>query len=75
MYVKEKDQAPQMANQGCANVQLEEALSRDSGGTHHETKRAAGVLYASNRYAILMIFQAMDAAGKDGVIKARHVWR
>ena len=27
--------------------------------------------YASNRYAVLLIFQAMDAAGKDGVI--RHV--
>jgi PPK2 family polyphosphate:nucleotide phosphotransferase len=27
--------------------------------------------YASNRHAILMIFQAMDAAGKDGAI--RHV--
>jgi len=27
------------------------------------------LLYASNRYAILLIFQAMDAAGKDGVIK------
>ena len=24
--------------------------------------------YASNRYAVLLIFQAMDAAGKDGVI-------
>src|ERR1700719_3631736 len=29
------------------------------------------LLYASNRYAILLIFQAMDAAGKDGAI--RHV--
>lgn len=29
------------------------------------------LLYASNRHAVLMIFQAMDAAGKDGVI--RHV--
>lgn len=29
------------------------------------------LLYASNKYAILLIFQAMDAAGKDGVI--RHV--
>src|ERR1700683_975655 len=29
------------------------------------------LLYASNQYAILLIFQAMDAAGKDGVI--RHV--
>jgi PPK2 family polyphosphate:nucleotide phosphotransferase len=26
------------------------------------------LLYASNRYAILLIFQAMDAAGKDGAI-------
>jgi len=27
------------------------------------------LLYASNRYAVLVIFQAMDAAGKDGCIK------
>ncbi len=27
------------------------------------------VHYADNRYALLLIFQAMDAAGKDGVIK------
>jgi PPK2 family polyphosphate:nucleotide phosphotransferase len=27
------------------------------------------LLYASNRYAILLIFQAMDAAGKDSAIK------
>jgi polyphosphate kinase 2 (PPK2 family) len=27
--------------------------------------------YASNRYAVLLIFQAMDATGKDGAI--RHV--
>src|SRR5580704_2595884 len=30
-----------------------------------------GLLYASNRYALLLIFQGMDAAGKDGAI--RHV--
>ena len=29
------------------------------------------LLYASNQHAVLLIFQAMDAAGKDGVI--RHV--
>jgi PPK2 family polyphosphate:nucleotide phosphotransferase len=29
------------------------------------------LLYASDRYAVLLIFQAMDAAGKDGAI--RHV--
>jgi PPK2 family polyphosphate:nucleotide phosphotransferase len=27
------------------------------------------MLYASNQHAVLLIFQAMDAAGKDGVIK------
>ncbi len=27
------------------------------------------LLYASNRYSLLLIFQAMDAAGKDGAIK------
>src|SRR5262245_45927739 len=29
------------------------------------------VFYAANEYALLLIFQAMDAAGKDGII--RHV--
>jgi PPK2 family polyphosphate:nucleotide phosphotransferase len=28
-----------------------------------------GLLYAADRYALLLIFQAMDAAGKDGAIK------
>jgi len=28
-----------------------------------------GLLYANGRYALLLIFQAMDAAGKDGAIK------
>jgi PPK2 family polyphosphate:nucleotide phosphotransferase len=28
-----------------------------------------GLLYASNQHALLLIFQAMDAAGKDGAIK------
>ena len=27
------------------------------------------LLYATNRYAILLIFQGMDTAGKDGAIK------
>ncbi len=27
------------------------------------------ILYASNSYSVLLIFQALDAAGKDGVIK------
>lgn len=46
----------------------------------YKDKLAAGIarldelqqlLYASNKHALLIIFQAMDAAGKDGVI--RHV--
>ena len=28
------------------------------------------VLYASDRYSVLLVFQAMDAAGKDGTIRA-----
>ena len=28
------------------------------------------VLYAENKYAVLLVFQAMDAAGKDGTIRA-----
>jgi PPK2 family polyphosphate:nucleotide phosphotransferase len=41
--------------------------------TQHVTQLSAQqqLLYASNRYAVLLIFQAMDAAGKDGAI--RHV--
>src|SRR5437879_13777901 len=39
-------------------------------GRHAEHLRSLqNVLYASNRCALLVIFQAMDAAGKDGMIK------
>jgi PPK2 family polyphosphate:nucleotide phosphotransferase len=34
-----------------------------------ELSRLQGLLYAHNRYSLLIIFQAMDAAGKDGAIK------
>ena len=34
-----------------------------------ELTRYQELLYASDRYALLVIFQAMDAAGKDGAIK------
>jgi len=41
-------------------------------GEHVEELRSLQRLhYASNRYALLLIFQGMDAAGKDGAI--RHV--
>ena len=34
----------------------------------HELSRLQALLNAHNRYALLVIFQAMDAAGKDGAI-------
>jgi PPK2 family polyphosphate:nucleotide phosphotransferase len=34
-----------------------------------ELSRQQSLLYAQNRHAVLLIFQAMDAAGKDGAIK------
>lgn len=36
-----------------------------------ELSRLQHIHYADDRYAVLLIFQAMDAAGKDGII--RHV--
>jgi len=43
---------------------------RDVLETHVEHLSAQqDLLYASNKYAVLLIFQAMDAAGKDGAIK------
>src|SRR5580704_12176820 len=34
-----------------------------------EMSRLQNLLYASGRHALLLVFQAMDAAGKDGAIK------
>lgn len=38
-------------------------------GYVRELERAQELLYATNAYALLVIFQALDAAGKDGTIK------
>jgi PPK2 family polyphosphate:nucleotide phosphotransferase len=35
----------------------------------HKLREQQSLLYASNRYSLLLIFQAMDAAGKDSAIK------
>ena len=55
---------------------LVEPLYQSKNQYHEILKKRVGELsyqqelhYASNRYAILLIFQAMDAAGKDGIIK------
>ena len=48
---------------------------KDLWGEHVEKLSSLQRLhYASNRYALLVIFQGMDAAGKDGRHPARHVW-
>ena len=45
----------------------EEVLARN----RKELESTQELLYASNSHSVLLIFQAMDAAGKDGTI--RHV--
>jgi PPK2 family polyphosphate:nucleotide phosphotransferase len=44
--------------------QYKELLTKDVG----ELSAMQRLLYASNSYSVLLIFQAMDAAGKDGAI-------
>ena len=36
----------------------------------NKLRKVQGKLYADDRYSVLLVFQAMDAAGKDGTIKA-----
>ncbi|MEO8551045.1 MAG: PPK2 family polyphosphate kinase [Kofleriaceae bacterium] len=38
--------------------------------TVHKLAKLQGRFYADARYSLLLVFQAMDAAGKDGTIKA-----
>jgi PPK2 family polyphosphate:nucleotide phosphotransferase len=60
-----------VADQSRSRVQVEGAISKTSGRARAQLSAQQQLLYASNRYAVLLIFQAMDAAGKDGAI--RHV--
>lgn len=46
-------------------LQATQLLAQDVEGL----SKAQGTLYASNTWAVLVIIQAMDAAGKDGTIK------
>jgi PPK2 family polyphosphate:nucleotide phosphotransferase len=63
-------------------VQLERWPTRSKASFAHDDEASAllaeqvartselqDILYASNQYALLLVFQAMDAAGKDGAIK------
>ncbi len=62
------------------SFRIADAATAPPDGTHigkkklrAEVRRIAAaqeVLYAHDRYAVLLVFQAMDAAGKDGTIRA-----
>ena len=60
-----------MAHDGEALLQFEETVSKAPGKTCGRVDALQHLHYASHRYALLLIFQGMDAAGKDGAV--RHV--
>ncbi len=45
-------------------------LTKALRGLHDELDDLQRLLYADDRYSLLLVFQAMDAAGKDGTIRA-----
>ncbi|MEI8288049.1 MAG: ADP-polyphosphate phosphotransferase [Verrucomicrobiota bacterium] len=49
--------------------QSDEDYKKILAGHIHDLTARQSLLYAHNRYSLLLIFQAMDAAGKDGAIK------
>jgi PPK2 family polyphosphate:nucleotide phosphotransferase len=54
----EKDHPPKQKNIDALNESVEKLA------------KLQGKLYAQDRYSVILIFQALDAAGKDGTIKA-----
>lgn len=65
--IKLKDYDPQYTGEFKNRADAEAKLRKDI----QRLAKYQDVLYAQNTYALLIIFQAMDAAGKDGTI--RHV--
>ena len=53
-----------------ANTPSKEELKKRLADLTKEMATLQEKLYADNRYSLLLIFQAMDAAGKDGTIEA-----
>ncbi len=54
---------------GDGSTTPKEIAEQDLDGFRVELARVQELLYASQRYALLVILQALDAAGKDGTIK------
>jgi PPK2 family polyphosphate:nucleotide phosphotransferase len=52
------------------DVPGKKALKHDLAKCIKKMRKQQRVLYASDRYSLLLVFQAMDAAGKDGTIRA-----
>lgn len=52
------------------NAPDKKRAKKDLEGLIEELAELQRVLYASDQHAVLLIFQAMDAAGKDGTIRA-----
>ncbi len=55
------DATPGVHGKDAAETQLQQGIER--------LRARQNLLYAQDRYALLLVFQGMDAAGKDGVIK------
>src|SRR5215467_6868860 len=60
-----KDFDPEDTGDWKSKEHADEALQRGI----QRTAELQDMLYAQDRWAVLLIFQAMDAAGKDGIIK------
>lgn len=54
---------------GKAGVSPKSLAAEDLAGFTHELATAQELLYATGTYAVLVVLQALDAAGKDGTIK------
>jgi PPK2 family polyphosphate:nucleotide phosphotransferase len=61
----DQEEAFKKLGKGAVKRRAEEILALNRA----ELSRVQDVFYAFDRYALLLIFQAMDAAGKDGTIK------
>ena len=53
-----------------ADVSGKNSLEKQLASSVAEISALQRKLYADNRYSVLLVFQAMDAAGKDGTIRA-----
>jgi len=58
-----------VADEGRSRLQIEDQYRKLLEDHVEQLSAQQQLLYASNRHAVLLIFQAMDAAGKDGAIK------